>query len=106
MIASGNFLDYEIMLSRNKLWTKEEDERLRAFVAQGASAVKVAAALKRKIVSVRTHARALGCPFPTSRGRRISTQSNPFKLNRNHTLRDLLPHQEEGDPNDGFYGEN
>src|SRR4051794_14568583 len=53
------------MLSRKQpwKWTKEEDERLRAFVAKGASFVKAAAALKRKIVSVRTRARALGCPF-------------------------------------------
>jgi GcrA cell cycle regulator len=57
------------MLSRNRpwTWTKEEDERLRALVAQGASAVKAAAALKRKIVSVRTRARVLGYPFPPLR---------------------------------------
>jgi hypothetical protein len=57
------------MLSRNQpwTWTQEEDERLRAFVAQGASAVKVAAALKRKITSVRTRARSIGCPFPPLR---------------------------------------
>ena len=57
------------MLSRNQPWnwTKEEDERLRALVAQGASVVKAAAALKRKIVSVGMRARALGCPFPTLR---------------------------------------
>jgi hypothetical protein len=57
------------MPSRNQhwTWTKEEDERLRAFVAQGASVVKAAAALKRRIVSVRARARALGCPFPPLR---------------------------------------
>jgi hypothetical protein len=48
-------------------WTEQEDERLRAYVAQGASVVKVAAVLKRNIISVRTHARALGCPFPPLR---------------------------------------
>jgi hypothetical protein len=48
-------------------WTKEEDERLRALVAEGASVVKAAAALKRKIASVRARARALGCPFPPLR---------------------------------------
>jgi hypothetical protein len=59
----------QTMLSRNRPWnwTKEEDERLKAFVAQGASVVKVAAALKRKTISVRTRARALGCPFPPLR---------------------------------------
>jgi GcrA cell cycle regulator len=57
------------VLSRNQpwTWTKEEDERLRAFVAQGASVVKAAAALKRKTISVRNRARALGCPFPPLR---------------------------------------
>ena len=51
-------------------WTEAEDERLKAFVAQGASVVRTAAALKRKIVSVRMRARALGCPFPTLRAAR------------------------------------
>ena len=57
------------MISRNQPWnwTTEDDERLRAFVAQGASVVRTAAALKRKIVSVRMRARALGCPFPPYR---------------------------------------
>jgi hypothetical protein len=57
------------MLSRNRPWnwTKEEDERLRAFVAQGASVVKAAATLKRRIISVRARARVLGCPFPPLR---------------------------------------
>jgi methionyl-tRNA synthetase len=56
------------VLSRNKPWTwTKEDERLRALVAEGASVVKAAAALKRKIISVRTRARALGCPFPPLR---------------------------------------
>jgi hypothetical protein len=39
-----------------------KQKRLKAFVAQGASVVKVAATLKRKIV----RARALGCPFATT----------------------------------------
>jgi hypothetical protein len=57
------------MLSRSQrwAWTKEEDERLRTLVAQGASIVKAAAALNRKLVSTRTRARALGCPFPPLR---------------------------------------
>jgi hypothetical protein len=49
------------------VWTQDEDERLKALVAQGASVVKVAAALKRRIISVRARARALGCPFPPLR---------------------------------------
>jgi hypothetical protein len=55
------------MLSRKRAWTQDDDERLRAFVAQGASVVKVAAALKRQTTSVRTRARALRCPFPPLR---------------------------------------
>jgi GcrA cell cycle regulator len=43
----------------------EEDERLRVFVAQGASIIRAAAAFKRKKESVRERARKLGCPFPT-----------------------------------------
>jgi hypothetical protein len=49
------------------VWTQDDDVRLRAFVAQGASVVKAAATLKRRIISVRARARALGCPFPPLR---------------------------------------
>ena len=54
---------------RNKpwVWTQDDDERLRAFVAQGASVVKAAATLKRRIISVRARARVLGSPFPPLR---------------------------------------
>jgi hypothetical protein len=55
------------VLSRNKLWTDAEDERLRAFVAQGASVIKAAAALRRTTASVRARSRGLGCPFPPLR---------------------------------------
>jgi GcrA cell cycle regulator len=48
-------------------WTAEQDERLRNLVAQGASIVRAAAALKRKIDAVRGRARKLGCPFPPQR---------------------------------------
>jgi hypothetical protein len=37
----------DIMLSRNRPWTEEDNERLKAFVAKGASMIKVAAALRR-----------------------------------------------------------
>jgi hypothetical protein len=56
------------VLSRNKPSTDVEDERLRAFVAQGVSIIKVAAALKRKIVSVRTRARVAGLPLSNASG--------------------------------------
>jgi hypothetical protein len=55
------------MGSSRPVWTKADDERLRAFVAQGASIVRAAAALDRTIPSVRDHARKIGCPFPTLR---------------------------------------
>jgi hypothetical protein len=55
------------MLSRYLPWTKEDDERLRAFVAQGASVIRAAAALRRTTIEVRTHAREVGCPFPALR---------------------------------------
>jgi GcrA cell cycle regulator len=53
------------MVGLLKRWTPEEDDRIRAFVAEGASVVRAAAALKRKQHSVAEHARKLGCPFPT-----------------------------------------
>jgi len=58
-------------------WTEAEDERLKALVAQGASVVKAAGALKRTIVSVRTRARALGCPFPPLRVARQKWAGEP-----------------------------
>jgi hypothetical protein len=51
------------MASRNTFWTDAEIERLRAFVSQGASIVRAAAALKRTTVSVRNQARKIGSPF-------------------------------------------
>jgi GcrA cell cycle regulator len=55
------------MLSRYLPWAKEDDERLRAFVAQGASVIRAAAALRRTTIDVCTHAREVGCPFPALR---------------------------------------
>jgi hypothetical protein len=48
-------------------WTPQDGERLRAFAAQGASVVKAAAALRRKTMSIRNRALALGCRFPPLR---------------------------------------
>jgi hypothetical protein len=53
------------VIERTKRWTPEDDERIRAFVAQGASLTRAAAALKRKRNSVAGRARKIGCPFPT-----------------------------------------
>jgi hypothetical protein len=48
-------------------WRTLDDERLKAMVAQGASVVRVAAALRRRKGIVRARARKLGCPFPSLR---------------------------------------
>jgi hypothetical protein len=45
-------------------WTEDENERLRALVAEGVSIVRAAAVFNRKMVAVRNHARRLGTPFP------------------------------------------
>jgi GcrA cell cycle regulator len=47
-------------------WTPERNERLKAFVASGASVLRVAAALKCTMTSVRNQARKLGTPFPSA----------------------------------------
>jgi hypothetical protein len=48
-------------------WTPQDDERLKAFAAQGASVVRAAAALRRRKGIVRARARKIGCPFPPLR---------------------------------------
>jgi GcrA cell cycle regulator len=55
------------MRSKNKLWTPEENERLKVMVASGASALRAAAAHKCSMIGVRAQARKLGTPFPTVR---------------------------------------
>lgn len=45
-------------------WTPEQDEKPKALAAQGASALRAAAALKRPVSSVRIRARKLGLPLP------------------------------------------
>jgi hypothetical protein len=52
------------------VWTKEDDEQLRAMAVRGASAARVAASLNRKMHAVRARARLLGCPLPTMSGQR------------------------------------
>jgi GcrA cell cycle regulator len=63
-------------------WTTEDDERLKAFVAQGASIIRVAAAFRRKQANIRQRARQLGCPFPPLRIARkkwADTLDNPWR---------------------------
>jgi hypothetical protein len=47
----------------NPPWTKEDDERLKNFVARGYSTVRASAALKRSIASVRNQADVAERPF-------------------------------------------
>jgi hypothetical protein len=47
-----------------KAWMPDENERLKAFVAQEVSVVRAAAVFKRSITGVRNQARKLGAPFP------------------------------------------
>jgi hypothetical protein len=58
-------------------WTPEDDERLKAFAAQGASIVKAAAALKRRQSVVRERANKLGCPLPTLKASRQKWADTP-----------------------------
>ena len=48
-------------------WTPEELARLEALIDSGASAIRAAAALNRKIVVVQNKARQIGKPFPQRR---------------------------------------
>jgi GcrA cell cycle regulator len=58
-------------------WTVEDDERLRMFVAQGASLVRAAAAFRRRKEMVRQRASKLGCPFPPLRIARLKWANTP-----------------------------
>lgn len=51
----------------NHRWTLEEDQRLKAMVSDGKSAIGAAAAFNRSIGSIRIQARKLGTPFPSLR---------------------------------------
>ena len=52
---------------KKAVWTGEQNERLKAFVAQGVSIVRAAAVFNRTITSVRVQARKVGSPFPPMR---------------------------------------
>jgi GcrA cell cycle regulator len=51
-------------------WTDQDDEAIKVFVAQGASVMRAAAALRRSKVSIRQRAKKIGCPFPNDRDAR------------------------------------
>ena len=65
-------------------WTEEDNARLKEFVAQGASIIRVAAALHRNIKSVRIQARKLGEPFPPMRAFRKKLANVPFSAWRRY----------------------
>jgi len=48
-------------------WTDEENERLKALVAKGASIFRVAAIFNRPIGGIRAHAKKIETPFPPMR---------------------------------------
>ena len=52
---------------KKAVWTGEQNERLKAFVAQGVSIIRAAAVFNRTITSVRIQARKVGAPFPPMR---------------------------------------
>jgi hypothetical protein len=58
-------------------WTEEDNQRLKAFVEQGVSIVRVAAVFNRTIMSVRTQARKIGVPFPPMRAFRKKFAGDP-----------------------------
>ena len=63
-------------------WTDADNERLKAFVADGVSLVRAAVAFKRKLNSVRNQARKLGTPFPPlkeSRKKYADSPSNSWR---------------------------
>lgn len=53
------------MLPLIRVWTDQERSRLLELIASGASPMKCAAALKRRVASVRKQAREMGHPFPS-----------------------------------------
>jgi hypothetical protein len=62
-------------------WTAGDLEKLEKLIDEGASAVRAAAALKRRIVVVQTKARSIGKPFPTVREMRKKLFAGPPTLN-------------------------
>jgi hypothetical protein len=58
-------------------WTDHENERLIAFVANGASVIRAAAAFDRTTASVRAQARKLGTPFTNMRAYRKKFANDP-----------------------------
>jgi hypothetical protein len=66
-------------------WIPKDDERLEALGAEGASVLRVAAALRRRKGIVGVYARKLGCPFPTLRVVRKKGAHTPSNESRDYT---------------------
>jgi hypothetical protein len=67
---SGSFHTFlslnERVTVKTRAWTEEDDERLKALIASGASALRVSVALKRSLPVIRKKALLLGTPFPNA----------------------------------------
>jgi len=48
-----------------RAWSEEDNQKLQALVASGASALRASVALKRSLAKTKMQARHLGTPFPT-----------------------------------------
>ena len=55
------------MIQRKATWTEDEIAKLRSLSQSGASHFIAAAALKRRVSTIRAKAQQLGCPFPPIR---------------------------------------
>jgi hypothetical protein len=49
--------------SRNKAWSRDDCERLKALVSSGVSPLRASLALKRSVAVTKNKARELGVPF-------------------------------------------
>jgi hypothetical protein len=65
---------------KKAVWTDEENERLKAFAAQGVSIIRAAAAFNRTMTSVRIQARKIGSPFPPMRAYRKKFADAPSSI--------------------------
>jgi hypothetical protein len=63
-------------------WIEADNERLKAFVEQGMSIIRVAAVFNRSIMSVRNQARKIGTPFLPMRMFRERWVDTPSRLSR------------------------
>ena len=69
---------------KNKPWTEDDRERLKALVASGGSVLRAAAIFDCTIGDIRQRARALGTPFPTRSEARKKYADSLSSLWRNY----------------------